>query len=266
MSRVAVVGHVEWVQFVGVRAFPARGAVTPAERAFVHAGGGGVVAAVVLAELGAEVDFFCALGRDANGKAAAAELAQRGVNVRAAWRDQPTRSVITLLEAGGDRTIITIGERLEPVAADELEWARLKDADGVYFTAGDSAAATKARSAHVLVATPRARGALEHAQIPVDALVFSASDEDERHWAQRLERQTRLMVETEGAAGGHWWGESEGRWPAAPLPGEPKDDYGCGDSFAAGLTYGLARGLPVLDAAAIGAERGAVALTRSGAP
>jgi ribokinase len=266
MSRVAVVGHVEWVQFVGVAAFPARGAVTPAERAFVHAGGGGVVAAVVLAELGAEVDFFCALGRDANGEAAAAELTQRGVNVRAAWRDQPTRSVITLLEAGGERTIITIGERLEPVAADELEWTRLGDADGVYFTAGDAGAAARARSAGVLVATPRAREALAHDRVAIDALVFSANDQDERRWAQRLECQARLMVQTEGAAGGHWWGESEGRWPAAPLPGEAMDDYGCGDSFAAGFTYGLARGLPVLDAAAIGAERGALALTRAGAP
>ena len=73
-----------------------------------------MVAAAVLAELGAEVDFFCALGRDANGEAAAAELATRGVNVHVAWRERPTRRVITLLEVDGQRTIVTIGERLEP--------------------------------------------------------------------------------------------------------------------------------------------------------
>lgn len=261
-----MVGHVEWVEFVRVAAFPARGAVTHAAEAFTHAGGGGVVAAVVLAELGAEVDFFCALGRDAIGEAAAAELAERGVSVNAAWRDQPTRSVITLLEAGGERTIITIGERLEPVGADELEWTRLERADGVYFTAGDASAAARARNASVLVGTPRAREALEGDGVVIDALVFSATDGDERRWAQQLERQTRLMVETEGANGGRWWGESEGRWPAVTPPGEPQDDYGCGDSFAAGFTFGLARGLSVLDAAAIGAERGARTLTLAGAP
>jgi ribokinase len=263
---VAVVGHVEWVEFIQVAAFPVPGAVTQAQAAFTHAGGGAVVAAVVLAELGAEVDFFCALGRDENGEAAAAELAQRGVSVHAAWRDQPTRRVFTLLDAGGERTIITVGDRLEPEGADELEWARIERADGVYFTAGDPGAAARARRARVFVTTPRARGALEVDPAVIDALVFSFSDEDERRWAQRLEPRARLMVGTDGARGGRWWGEAEGRWSGVTPPGEPRDDYGCGDSFAAGFTFGLARGLPVRDAAAIGAERGALTLTLAGAP
>ncbi len=32
------------------------------------------------------------------------------------------------------------------------------------------------------------------------------------------------------------------QWGAAPLPGPRVDSYGAGDSFAAGLTYGLAAG------------------------
>ncbi len=266
MTRVAVVGHVEWVEFVRVERFPAPDSVTHAYDAFTRAGGGGVVAAVVLAELGAEVDFFCALGCDANGEAAAAELARRGVNVHAAWREQSTRRVITLLAPRGERTIVTIGDRLEPVGSDELGWERLVDAAGVYLTAGDGAAVARARRAPVLVATPRAREALEVHDALLDALVFSATDEDERRWARRLEPHTRLMVQTEGARGGGWWGDSEGRWPAVSPPGPPEDDYGCGDSFAAGLTFGLACGLPVGDAAAIGAQRGALALTIAGTP
>ena len=50
------------------------------------------------------------------------------------------------------------------------------------------------------------------------------------------------MVATEGADGGRWWGESEGRWAAVPPPGPVRDSYGCGDAFAAGFTYGLAAG------------------------
>src|SRR5579864_3193491 len=73
VTRVAVVGHVEWVEFVRIDHFPTRGAIAHARDASIRAAGGGVVAAVVLARLGAKVDFFCALGDDANGAAAASE-------------------------------------------------------------------------------------------------------------------------------------------------------------------------------------------------
>jgi ribokinase len=265
VTRVAVVGHVEWVHFIRVEEFPERGALTPAAAGFTHAGGGAVVAAVVLAELGAEVDFFCALGRDADGEAAAGELRARGVTVHAAWREAPTRGVVTLLETGGERTIITLSERLEPSGDDPLPWARLEQAAGVYFAAGDAGARRAAAQAGVLVATPRARDGLGSGGA-IDALVFSAHDADERRWARQLEPQTRLMVQTEGERGGRWWGESEGRWAAVPAPGPVQDDYGCGDAFAAGLTLGLARQLSVPAAAAIGAEIGAQVSTRAGAP
>ncbi len=259
-------GHVEWVDFVRVAEFPRRGAVTHAEAAFTHAGGGAVVAAAVLADLGAEVDLFCALGRDANGEAAVDELTSRGVHVQAAWRDAPTRRVITLLEAAGERTILTIGARIQPHGDDVLDWDRLHRADGVYFTAGDAGAAVLARRAGTMVTTPRAREALADSAVTVDALVFSARDSDEAAWAQRLAARAKLMVVSDGATGGHWSGSSSGRWEAADPPGEPQDDYGCGDAFAAGFTLGLAQGLPVADAARIGAERGAWALTQVGAP
>jgi ribokinase len=263
---VAVVGHVEWVDFIGVDRYPARGQVVAARDASTRAGGGGVVAAVVLAGLGAQVDFFCALGRDANGEAAAAQLRDRGVELQVAWRPPPTRRVITLLEESGERSIITIGERLEPRGDDDLDWDRLAQADGVYVTAGDGRAVRRARAAKALVATPRAREGLEAAEVPIDALIYSASDKDERAWAQRMESRTRVMVETEGARGGHWFGAERGRWGPAPLPGEPQDDYGCGDSFAAGFTFGLAHGLPIAEAAVVGAQCGARALTIPGAP
>jgi ribokinase len=224
------------------------------------------VVAVVLAELGADVDFYCALGRDELGRAAAAQLADRGVRVHAAWREESTRRAVTLLDPDGERTIITMGDRLQPLASDPLEWDRLRGADGVYVTAGDGGAMELARQARVLVASPRARSALGVQGPPIDALVYSAGDPNEREWAARVAHRVRLRVATEGARGGSWWGESEGRWSAAPLPGKPRDAYGCGDSFAAGFTFGLAGGSSIEAAAALGAERGALCLTRAGAP
>jgi ribokinase len=262
--RVAVVGHVEWLDFVELARLPDRGEIVHARAVSARAAGGGGVAAAVLAELGAEVDFFCALGRDADGRAAAEQLTSRGVRVHVAWRDQPTRRAVTLLE-GGERTIITIGERLEPLGSDDLEWERLQGADGVYFTAGDADAFREARRARVLVASPRGREALDIGPA-IDALVYSGHDHDERAWARRLAAHTRLLVETRGADGGAWSGEQEGGWRAVRPPGPPRDAYGCGDSFAAGFTFGLAERRSVAEAAALGAELGARCLSRVGAP
>jgi ribokinase len=268
MPRVAVVGHVEWVDFIEVERMPREGEVLSARDSFARAAGGGGVVAVVLAELGAEVDFFCALGDDPNGHAAAEQLEGRGVSIHVAWRgDRPTRRAFTLLEDGGERTIVTVGERLEPDGADPLDWERLRGADGVYFTAGDRAALEHARDARVVVASPRGREALETPGSPaIDALVYSGSDADESQWAKRLAPHARLLVETRGRRGGVWWGESEGSWEAVPPEGKVRDSYGCGDSFAGGFAFGLASGASIAEAAAIGAGCGARCLTRAGAP
>jgi ribokinase len=268
MTRVAVVGHVEWVEFVRVRVSPPRGGLEQATRLAEHSGGGAVVAAAVLAQLGAEVEFFCALGDDHRAARSEHELTARGITVHAARRSQPSRFVFTMLDEGGERTIVTVGERLQPAGADPLPWERLADLDGVYFTAGDDAALAHARRCRRLVATPRAG---DHAvglrSAPtVDATVFSALDRDERRWAADWEGHSGLMVATEGAAGGRWWGASQGRWTAVPAPGTVRDSYGAGDSFAAGLTFGLASGRSIEESTAIGARCGADMLTTVGAP
>jgi ribokinase len=268
MPRVAVVGHVEWVDFIGVERLPREGEVVHAGEGFARAAGGGGVVAAVLAELGAEVELFTALGDDAHGHAAAEQLRGQGVELRVAWRaQQPTRRAVTLLESDGERTIVTVGERLAPRGSDPLDWERLATADGAYFTAGDPGALVRTAAAGVLVASPRGRGALDgEGAPPIDALVYSRRDADERQWASRLEPRTRLMVETRGAAGGAWWGESVGSWEAADPEGQPRDVYGCGDSFAAGFTLALATGATIAEAAAAGARAGARCLTRAGAP
>ena len=264
MTRVGVVGHIEWVDFLPVPRFPRRGEVIHAEGGSRRAGGGGGVAASVLAEMGAEIEFFTALGDDVDGHAAVAQLEERGARMHVAWRAEPTRRAITMLEPSGERTIVTLGKRLEPRGSDQLDWERLREAGSVYFTAGDAGALEHARQAAVVVASPRAREVLETST--VDALVFSESDPDESEWAKRTAAHARLLVATEGERGGRWWGESEGRWAPAALTGPIRDSYGCGDSFAAGFTFGLGRGDTIDEAAALGAQLGALALTRLGAP
>ena len=55
-----------------------------------------------------------------------------------------------------------------------------------------------------------------------------------------------------------------GPFTAAPLPGPREDAYGCGDSFMAGLTFALGKGLDPHEAVSFAARCGAAAMTGRG--
>jgi ribokinase len=264
--RVGVVGHVEWVQFARVGQVPAPGEIVRALEHWEEAAGGGGVAAVQLAKLAGESAFFTALGDDDRGRAAADQFARQAVRLQAAWRPEPQRLAFTFTDYGGERTITVMGERHAPRGGDPLPWDDLDGADAVYLTAGDSETVRAARRARVLVATPRAGEGLAAAGVEVDALVLSAHDADEESRAAALEPPPRLVVRTAGAEGGRWTGEEDrtGTWAAAPPAGPVVDSYGCGDSFAAGLTFGLGRGDSIEDALELAARCGAACLAGRG--
>jgi ribokinase len=279
------VGHVEWVTFARVSHIPSAGEIVHAQDPFDEPAGGGAVAAVQLARLAGEAVLVTALGDDEHGRRSVQRLAELGVDVWGPRRTAPTRTAVTLVDEARERTITTFGSRLEPVLDDvDIPWSKLAEMDAVYFTAGDIGAMRAAREARVLVSSPRALHALAHG-IPLDALVLSADDALERQEATRAEQDAQLVVLTEGGHGGTYRKRdgSTGTWPAAELPstqegagtlkgtshgegqaGEPVDSYGCGDSFAAGLTYGLGTGLTVDDALALAARCGATCLTGRG--
>lgn len=263
---VAVVGHIEWVQYAHVAHVPRAGEVVHAIDPFEEPAGGGAVVAVQLARLAGESLLITALGRDEPGSRSLTRLRELGVRVASEPHAQPTRRAVTLVDDERERTITTFGERLQPLGQDAaLPWAELAQSDAVYFTAGDLDALRAARAARVLVANPRARDALGHG-VALDALVLSANDDVEREAAAGIEDEAELLVLTEGSRGGSYRtrsGES-GRWGAVPPPGDPVDSYGCGDSFAAGLTYGLGAGMRIADALALAARCGAVCLTGRG--
>ena len=268
--RVAVVGHVEWVQFARVDHVPRAGEVVHAREPFEEPAGGGAVAAVQLARLAGGASLLTALGDDELARRSIARLGELGVETFSAQTFSPqtaaTRKAATLVDDAGERTIITYGPRLEPRGEDaELPWAGLAQMDAVYFTAGDLDALRAARAARVLVASPRAGEVLGHG-VELDALVLSREDEIERRAAERVGDETRLVVRTAGAHGGDYRERAggSGTWSAARLPGAPVDAYGCGDSFAAGLTYGLGAGLELPAALTLAARCGAVCLTGRG--
>jgi ribokinase len=264
-ARVAVVGHVEWVDFAVAARLPRPGEILHVREFWDEAAGGGAVAAVQIAKLTGASLFFTALAGDRLGESTAAQLAKQGVTVHAGAREGVQRRGFVYLTDDGERTITILGGRLVPDGDDELPWDALDDAGGVYFTGGDAAALMASRRAGVIVATPRAGDALREAGVAVDVLVHSGRDRDEELDPGELDPAPRTVVTTLGAKGGRWDGEAgSGTWEPLPVPGPIVDEYGAGDSFAAGITTGLAAGMPIAEAIQLGARCGVANLTGRG--
>jgi ribokinase len=264
--RVAVVGHVEHVEFCVVDRLPAAGEIAHATDDFAEAAGGGAVAAVQLRKLAGAATFYTALGTDDVAAKVEADLERHGVTVHAARRDRPHRRCFTHLDREGERTISVIGDRIVPRGDDPLPWDELEHADAVYLTAGDAEAVRKARATKVLVATVRAFDALVESGVELDVLVASALDPTEQYDLTKLRTPPRTVVLTESERGGRYTTAdgATGRWEATPRPGPTVDAYGCGDSFAAGLAFALGRDMPLDDALHLAARCGAHCLAGRG--
>jgi ribokinase len=264
--RAAVVGHVEWIEFGRVDHVPAPGEILHVSDSWEEPGGGGAVAAVQLAKLAGEATLYTALGDDELGHRSKAELEALGLRVEAVFRPEPQRRCYVHVDGAGERTITVIGSRLGPAGDDDLPWGDLGGTDAVYLTAGDVGAIQAARAAGTLVSTARGLETLRESGVELNALVASGHDPGERYEQGELNPAPRYVMRTAGPDGGEFEGADgeRGRWEATPLPGPISDLYGCGDSFAAGLTYGLGAGWPVERALELGARCGAACATGRG--
>jgi ribokinase len=262
--KLAVVGHVEWIEFLRVGAVPRPGEIVVATEVWGEPAGGGGVAAVELARLVGEATLYCLLGADDLGSRARTLLEQAGVRVRSPDGEGEQRRGFCYVDEIGERTITVIGDKPRPKGGEgTLPWEDLTQTDGVYFTAGDAEAVRQARRARVLVATARELPTLHAAGVELDALVASGEDEGERYQSGDLDPPPKLVVSTAGSLGG--WAQPGGPYKPAAPSGAYEDAYGAGDCFAAGLTYALAKGMETPEALAFASERGALALTRRGA-
>jgi ribokinase len=261
--NLAVVGHLEWVEFARVEHMPRSGEIVHALETWEEAAGGGAVAAVQLANLNGSVRLFTSLGDDELGRRTRAQLEEQGVTVHATVSSEPTRRALTHIDGDGERTITVLGRKLLPQGDDAaLPWEELARCDAVFFVSGDLAALRAARRARVLVATARELPILRRGAEEVDVLVGSGEDPGERIEPGALDPPPRIVVTTAGALGG--WIRPGGPYRAAPLPGPVEDAYGCGDCFAAGITFALGDGRSVDEAVALGARCGAAVLTGRG--
>jgi ribokinase len=246
------VGHVEWVESVLVDRVPGAGEIAHGTEDWSEPAGGGAVAAAQLVKLAGACDFFTALGDDEHGHRAVARFRELGIDVDVEWFGS-TRRAFVQVDAQGERTITTVGGKLR-----RRELPAMDGYDAVFFVAGEPEALRTTRAAHFVSATPRELQWLVEGGVHLDLLVGSATDPGERYEGGL---DVALVVATEGTRGGVADGHRYG--PAEP-PGPIVDTYGAGDSFAAALTFALARGDELDHALALASRAGAAVITGKG--
>ena len=255
--KLAVIGHIEWVTFLAVNEIPKPGTISHSRLTLEEPAGGGSVVAIQMSKLiKGDVHFFTALGNDLIGEKSYATLKSYGLKLSVAWRDKPTRKAISMVDTQGERAITVMGERLQPTAEDDLPWDELSKYDGIFLTAADSQGIKFARQANILVATPRVGiKTINESNVLLDGLIGSALDPGEKVNEKELLIKPKLRISTMGAKGGN--ASPGGRFKAIKLESRAIDTYGCGDSFAAGLTTGLAANFSYEQAISLGTHIGA---------
>ncbi len=111
--------------------------------------------------------------------------------------------------------------------------------DGIFITASDSEIFKMARSASILCTTPRVGlNTINNSNVLLDGLIGSNLDPGEVFSFSELSLKPKYTIKTEGEKGGIIF--PGGRYKALKNKKLKVDSYGCGDSFAAGILYGMA--------------------------
>ena len=263
--KLAVIGHVEWVTFLKVDQLPIAGEISHAKDCFEEAAGGAAVAAVQMARLtNGTVDLITSLGNDNYGEKCYERLTKLGLNLKVAWREKPTRKGISLISKDGERAITVIGERLQPIASDNLPWDDMQNYDGVFITATDKEGIRLARKAKFLSATPRiGQQTLKNSKVKINALLGSGLDPGEKINLEELEPKPDIYISTQGKLGGTIFPENT-KYKSIKPSSKEIDTYGCGDCFAGAVTTALSAKLDLEQAVNIGAYCGAECSTHYG--
>lgn len=259
--RIAVIGHVEHVTIGRVPAVPHEGEIAHLESSVSFPGGGGGVTFHQLAKSPAEVLLFTAIGAGEAGREIEEAIARTGVRAFIARREEAHTRDIVMVTPRGERTIVVMGQPLQPEIGDPLPWNELSACDAVYFTARDAKVLERAREARLLVVTARRRPSLIESRVRADVVVGSIYDEREASTLADYPVRPDAVVMTAGAEGGHVeTATGVRRFSSDPAPSLEGGAYGAGDSFTGALVYHLAVGLDAHAAASASARFGAAVL------
>ena len=283
-DRVAVVGSLNGDVVLRVERLPGPGETVLGWDVARYRGGKGANQAVAAARLGRPVAMIGRVGADHEGTGCLRALVEEGVDV--SWvsvdAEVPTGHATITVDDRGENSIVVIPGANGRLSSAEVEGAAAVLRDAAVTLAqlevpmdAVGAAARMAGGVFVLNAAPGRplpAEVMERTEILVvnraelahligDRPAVSLTEVEEQ--IGRVGRAGAVVV-TLGGEGAAVW--SVGRLTVIPAPAvEIVDTTGAGDAFCGGLADAIARGEPLLDAAAWAVAVGAVATTRHGA-
>ena len=284
---VVVVGSVNVDLVVAAERLPARGETVLGRRLERYGGGKGANAAVAAARLGADARLVAAVGGDALGREALAELRHEGVDVDRVSQvpDEATGAALIVVDDGGDNQI-AVGAGANAVLAP----GRVRRAlEGALDGAGCLLASLEVPHEAVLGAVDagRERGipvVVDPAPARASALELAAfgpiftpnageaceltGEPDKRRAAAALVRRSGApVIVTDGAEGALLLEEPGAEVLALPAPSgvSAVDTTGAGDTFSGALATRIAAGDGLRAAAAFAVAAGACAVRAHGA-
>jgi ribokinase len=252
--RIAVVGSVNLDLVARCDALPRPGETVTSSSLLRVPGGKGANQALACARLGAEVTLVGAVGDDAFGEEALAELRAAGVALAVETVTAPTGLALVLVDDAGDTEIV-----VTPGANGTLGAVELPEHDAVLCQLEVPDAAVESAwegctGFFCLNAAPARRVAVDP-----DLTVVNRYERD------ALSRPDGLVAVTLGAEGAILLEDGEEIARAAPPHVEVVDGTGAGDAFTACLLVSLLEGRDEDEALARACAAGALAASRLGA-
>jgi ribokinase len=282
---VVIVGSVNVDLVVVAERLPGRGETVLGRRLERYGGGKGANAAVAAARLGAQTRLVAAVGDDAAGEEALADLRQEGVDLEgvSTVTGEATGAALIVVDASGDNQIaVGAGAALAP---DRVRRALegLLDRAGCLLVSLEvphdmvrvAVEAGRGRGVPVVVnPAPARRSALELAPL---APIFTPNvveareltgDADKHRAAATLARLTGApVIITDGSAGALVLEEPDGRALGLPAPSgvTAVDTTGAGDTFSGALATRIAAGDDLRAAAGFAVAAGTCSVRARGA-
>jgi ribokinase len=284
VGHVIVVGSVNADYVMRVGHLPAPGETVTGGRLEILPGGKGANQAHAAARLGATVLLVAAVGSDAAGDSARADLAADGIDDSGLFRcDEPTGVAAILVDAAGENVIAVApgandcltgevaGERLaHRVDAGTVILASLEIPLTAVVAAGTAAAAAGA----TLVINPAPgrilppdllRGTILTPNDGEILLLTPAGPDEAAAVAYLLAGGVRAVIVTRGGRGATVFRPDQEPVDVPAPRVEVVDTVGAGDAFNGALVTALAGGLPLEPAVAAAVQAGALACTGAGA-
>ena len=284
MGRVVAVGSVNIDRVIRMQTLPVTGETVIGHPASSGFGGKGANQAAAAAMLGARTCLLAAVGTDAAGSAAIADLRERGIAIDRVRRipGEPTGEAIVYVADDGENLIVVVpGANARLTGADvaaDLSALSLEPND-VLLTCAEvsddclkqAVSAASAASARIVLNLAPARPLADWMLTPHAVIVLNEVEATQVTSARSAEAAVAMLVAHAGAVvvtlGAHGALAAEGEQlievtaPRVPLV----DSTGAGDAMCGAMAADLADGASLAESVRTGVFAGAVAVTALGA-